>query len=209
MTTEPQTSPPQTKDDGASGKSTSSFGRFFTFAVVGFILTTVLVFYVAGQVTPTAEKTFEITPQAKPLPSGEFQLTIDARNNGFWVPINLSLGKEVQTEEQADILVKRYFLRAPKGAMNLGQTALEEAVVPKEAQWVKDAKYKGQLQNEALANWYQYSSMTHVLKVNKRTNAVKLKSGGVAFFEILSYYCKPEGSGCLTLRYRLQHDDAS
>ena len=76
-------------------------------------------------------------------------------------------------------------------------------MLPTGARWVEDSKYKGQVQNEALADWYTYSGMTHVLKANKKANAIRLKSGGVAYFQILSYYCKPEGSGCLTLRYRL------
>jgi len=209
MTTNPTTQNPETKDLESSDKAASSFPRFFAFALVGFILMTGLVFYMAGRITPSAEKTFEITPLAKPLPTGEFQITIDSRNNDFWVPISLTQGKEVQSEANADILVKRYFIRAPGGALDLGQTPLIDARVPPNAQWVEDSKYKGQLQNEILANWYTYSSMTHVLKVKKMTKAVRLRSSGFAYFEILSYYCKPEGSGCLTLRYRLEQDNAS
>jgi hypothetical protein len=94
-------------------------------------------------------------------------------------------------------------LRAPHGAIDLGRVPLESAHVEPGAAWKDDAQIGGELQNPALRRWYSYSYWTHDLRPLGSTYAVRLAGGGTAYFQIASYYCKPEGAGCLTLRYRL------
>jgi hypothetical protein len=204
MTTEPDSDNAQAERTKTGAGSTASFPRFFLIAGVGFVIATFFVFYLASKIQPTAEKTYEISQGVTALPTGVFQMTIDARNNGFWVPLSLSTGKEVGNKKDADLLLMRYFLRAPSGAIDLGAVPLEQAKLPADPQWVQDEKHKGQTQNKALADWYEYSGMSHVLKATEKTSAIRLRSGGIAYFRILSYYCKPEGSGCVTFRYRLE-----
>ena len=155
MTHEP--GPDNAQGEGAEqgAGSAASFPRFFLFAGVGFVAATFFVFYLAGRIQPSAEKTYEISQGATALPTGVFQITLDARNNGFWVPLSLSTGKEVSDEKDADLLVMRYFLRAPSGALDLGTVPLEQAKLPADPQWIQDEKFKGQVQNKALADWYE------------------------------------------------------
>ena len=84
----------------------------------------------------------------------------------------------------------------PLGALHLGDVPLEAARIPAGAVWVRDQKVSGQLQNPALKGWYSYSYWTHVLRTGGATYAVRLGGGGVAYLQIRSYYCTPEGAGC-------------
>ena len=77
-----------------------------------------------------------------------------------------------------------------------------EARLPENPAWRGDEEVDGELRNPALADWYRYSYWTHRLRSRGRTHAVRMRSGGVAYLRLESYYCKPEGSGCLTFRYR-------
>jgi len=194
-----------TNENKSAGSRVSSFPRFIIFAIVGFSLTTLAVFYLSGRVKPVSEKRFAISKKARVLPDGTFQITIDARTTGHWTGADLGAGREIAASPKADLFVKRHFIRAPAGALDLGDVKLAEAKLPPEPKWAQDARIKGEQQNQALSDWYDYSSMTHVLKAKKRTYAIRLVAGGIAYFRIVSYYCDPEGSACLTLHYRIEH----
>jgi hypothetical protein len=44
---------------------------------------------------------------------------------------------------------------------------------------------------------------THALEPRGHAYAVRRLLGGTAITTTVSYYCQPEGSGCLTIRYAL------
>ena len=44
----------------------------------------------------------------------------------------------------------------------------------------------------------------HTLDLRGEYTFASSHGGGAALLQIESYYCHPEGSGCMTLRYRLQ-----
>src|SRR5206468_11351066 len=117
------------------------------------------------------------------------------------VAFSLHSGRRVEPAA-ADLLVRRYVVQAPHGALDLGAVPLADAQMPAAPQWFADTRLAGELQNPAFAHWYQYSYWTHVLTSRDNTYAIRMADGGAALLRIRSYYCAPEGSGCLTLQYR-------
>lgn len=121
-------------------------------------------------------------------PDGTWQVTLDARDGDAWVPYSLELGRVVPDGAAADLLVRRRELRAPRGAARV-DAPLRDATPPSERPL------------EDFGRWYDYDYLTHLLTPQDATYAVGLAEGA-ALVQIVSYYCLPEGSGCLTLRYR-------
>jgi len=173
-------------------------------AIGGFGITCVVLFLAGSLITPDVEPGFPISQSATPQTDGTFQLTVDTKDRKTWVPISLGAGKVLIGVGDPDIALRRYVAQAPGGAANLGDVALADARVSTNTKWVNDTVVDGEVQNETLSKWYSYSYWTHLLRPKGNTYAVRLKSGGVAYLRFVSYYCEPEGSGCLTIRYRLE-----
>lgn len=136
---------------------------------------------------------------------GSLLVTLATEDKEAWVPFSLELGMVVPDSDLADIYIRRYQFRAPRGALQIGKTPLEEAVLPETPVWKQDKTIDGALINKALEKWYTYDYMSHLLETKNRTYAVKLQSKEkTAFLKVLSYYCQPEGPGCMTINYRIQ-----
>lgn len=142
------------------------------------------------------------TQRATAWPDGTFTATLDARSRATWTAIDLGTGR-VGEGESGDLLAQRHVLRAPHGAIDLGPIGLSEARVPADARWSGDELRAGATGNPALAGWYRYSYWTHLLESRGHSYAIRAADGGVAYLTIEGYYCEPEGSGCVTIRYRL------
>ena len=180
--------------------------RLLLIGGVSFLVGLVVVFVAGVLLAPgvEAEPRFAVSERALPAEAGTFLVTLDARNRDHWVPFSLAAGTLVPTVEEADVAVKRHHLLAPHGAADLGEAAILEARVPEGVDWALDGEVAGALQNPVLSSWYSYSYLTHLLRSRDRTYAVRLRGGGLAYVRIESYYCDPDGSGCMTLRYRLE-----
>jgi hypothetical protein len=176
--------------------------RFIAWALGGFTVACVLLFLLGRMLVPEVEPGFAVA-DAKPIGAGVFQVTIDAQNNKAWIPFSFAEGKPFVGEP--DVLVQRHVFQAPEGALDLGPVTLAEAKLPANADWTSDRAKDGVTQNPALDRWYTYSYWTHLLRPKGHTYAVRRAGGaGVAFFRVVSYYCVPDGSACLTLEYRLE-----
>ncbi|HCP45630.1 MAG TPA: hypothetical protein DIU15_06295 [Deltaproteobacteria bacterium] len=189
----------------APGPSLPQGARTIRLALVAFIVTCALLFVVGSRLKPLRESDpgFPIAERAQAQPDGTFLVTLDVKSRDHWVPFNFAAGRVVPTEQQADILARRSVLRAPKGAKNLGTIELADAQTT-DSGWVYDERVDDALKNTSLSDWYDYSQMTHLLHSKKDTFAVRRgDSSGVVFLQMHSYYCEPDGSACLTLRYRL------
>ena len=190
---------------GAPETPERNLNKFLAYAGGGFLITCVVMFFLGSWLVPAVEPGYPLTDAAKANPDGTFQVTLDVHDRNHWVGLNLSTGKQVKNHANADILMRRYVMQVPGGALNLDKVALADAKLPADPQWVQDEDVDGANQNQAVSQWYDYSYMSHLLKPKGETYAVRLKTGGVAYFQIISYYCEPEGSGCMTIRYRLEN----
>jgi len=181
--------------------------KYIYMAIGGFIVTCVVLFFGASWITPDTEPGYKVNNAAtfEEGSSGVWQITIDVSDRHEWAGINFSQGKRLDEESSADLLGRRYLIRAPGGAVNLGNVSLEDAKVESDAEWKIDKDNNGEIMNPAIGKWYSYSYWTHLLDPHLFTYAVRLADGsGVAYIRIVSYYCVPEGTGCLTLRYRIE-----
>ena len=139
------------------------------------------------------------------LEDGTMQVTVDARHEDNWVPFSLELGRAVPDGAAADVYLRRHYWRTSAGAAEIGGTDLVAARLPDDVEWELDVLDDGLLLNEVLLDWYNYSYWTHLLQSEHEIYAVRLRNDPhrVALLRIESYYCAPEGSGCMTFRYRL------
>jgi len=189
--------------DSTAAQLGTSSNKIVLVAGLTFALTCVAFFYASSWLTPEVQDGYPVTNKAKVNSDGTFEITIDTSNRNKWIPLNLGAGRITAGQETPDLTFRRYVAQVPLGAMDLGPVTLEEAALDGNPEWVKDEFVDGELQNEAISKWYSYSYWTHLLTPKQHTYAVKLKNGQVAFLNFVSYYCVPEGSGCLTIRYKL------
>lgn len=169
-----------------------------------FALTFGGLFFVASYIMPEVEPGFPATEKVEVQPDGTFQITIGVRDRDKWVGLDMGAGTVVPEGTPADVRFRRYVVRVPGGAAALGETPLNFEEPPQSVEWKFDVNVDGGLQNPAVARWYEYGLQSHLLTTKGETYLIQRSTGkGKAAFQIVSYYCEPEGSGCLTIRYRL------
>ncbi len=180
--------------------------RLIYLGLATFLVACVVLLFIASRWQPESIKVpgFAVAPRATPLAAGVFQVTLDTADKQQWVGFNLGAGQtDIAAGLPADLYARRYVLRAPLGAADLGVVPLETASLPPGTPMLADEVVGGSPQSPVLTGWYEYSYWTHLLRSKGRTYAVKLNGGGTAVVQVVSYNCAPEGTGCLTLRYRL------
>ena len=139
------------------------------------------------------------------LDDGSTQVTVDARHEDDWVAFSFELGQVVPDGAAADVRLRRHYWRTSAGAVEIGGTDIAAARLPADVVWAEDVLDDGLLLNEVLLRWYDYSYWTHLLESKHLIYGIRLrnKPNQVALVRIESYYCAPEGSGCMTFRYRI------
>ena len=174
--------------------------------IAGFVVACIVLFLVGSRSQPAGETEprFAIREQAEEITEGVYRITLDVRTADRWVALDFSQARAHDGEP--DIYVQRSMFRVPKGAVDLGPVTLAQAKLPAavdDMEWQGDRQIDGKLQNPAVGRWYSYSYWTHLLKSKRHTYAVRRSGDSVAFFRVVSYYCVPDSSGCMTLEYRL------
>ena len=173
--------------------------------MVAFVVTSIGFILAWPYLTPDMESGFPLTERAQAQPDGTFRMTMNVTDRDLWIPLDMGQGALVDFGDSPDIIARRYILRVPGGAKDLGLVSLADADASNGDPWVEDAVVDGDWMNSATKRWYEYSMSNHLLTTKRHTYAIKRSSGGLAYFQVESYYCQPPGSGCMTLRYRLAH----
>ena len=151
---------------------------------------------------------------------GPVVYTVDARSKEMWMYFDFSRGSVVPVDnpqtEDWDLSIRRHVIRTNGGATNPnGQTALLAiegpdfsvvTSVPDEAKFVSDVRDKRRLYpyNPVVDKWYNYSYTTNVLLPKPMVYLVRTRDGKYAKMRIVSYYCKGNLSGCVTIEYVYQ-----
>ena len=191
---------PEAAPEGPSAESK----HLLAWTLSVFAVTFVGLYFAASFLTPEVEPGFAATEEVEALADGTFRITLGVQDRDKWVGLDLGTGKVVGDAQAADLRFRRYVPRVPGGAAALGKVPVASAALPDHVQWEHDVNIDGGLQNPAVARWYEYGGQTHLLSTTGETYALRRTTGqGHALFEIASYYCAPEGSGCMTVRYRL------
>ncbi len=153
---------------------------------------------------------------------GPVVYTIDARSKEMWMYFDFSRGSVVPVDnpktEDWDLSIRRHVIRtnggvtSPNGQSAIAQIEDQEfsAVtrVPKAAAFVSDVRQKKRLHpyNPVVDRWYKYSYTTNVLLPKPVVYLVRTQDGKYAKMRIVSYYCKGNISGCMTIEYVYQGD---
>jgi hypothetical protein len=148
--------------------------------------------------------------------------TVDARSKEMWMYFDFSRGSVVPVDnpqtEDWDLSIRRHVIRTNGGATNPnGQAALlamegqdfnAVTSVPEKSEFVSDVRDKKRLYpyNPVVDKWYNYSYTTNVLLPKPMVYLVRTHDGKYAKMRIVSYYCKGNISGCMTIEYVYQGD---
>ncbi len=175
--------------------------------------------FIGGQLQPKPEGFVPTTAEGAVFgDAGPVQYTIDARDRSEWVFFDFARGSVVESNFAAydwQLAFRRTKLltnsgvtnpAGPAGVVNLGETALEEAVPPARLDFAVDelgGDDNDTVQNPAIKKWYWYNFIRHV--VIARPDVYLIRTGGDrdALVRFDSYYCDDESPGCVTFHYRL------
>ncbi len=153
---------------------------------------------------------------------GPVVYTIDARSKEMWMYFDFSRGSVVIVDDPKtgdwDLSIRRHVIRTNGGATGPnGQVAIsalegqefsDVTRVPDEAEFISDVRAKKRLHpyNPVVDKWYKYSYTTNVLLPKPIVYLVRTQDGKYAKMRIVSYYCKGNLSGCMTIEYVYQGD---
>jgi hypothetical protein len=148
---------------------------------------------------------YPIKPKAEQQPDGAMLVTLNTSDKVEWIPFSFDLGQRVPDGAAADVLIRRHYWRAPGGAVSLGKQPLMSATVPEDVEYEADGLSDGFPVSPVLLRWYNYSYWTHLLESKHEIYAIRLRGDKerTVLVRLESYYCAPEGSGCMTFRYRM------
>lgn len=171
--------------------------------IVGGLICLAIGYKVGGPVID--EVGYPLKPRAELQDDGAMLVTLNTSDQDVWVPFSFELGQAVPEGAASDVLIRRHYWQAPAGAASLDAQPLMTADVPDEIDWTADGLTDGFGVNPVLLKWYNYSYWTHLLESKHEIYAIRLRGDAdrAALVRLESYYCAPEGSGCMTFRYRL------
>lgn len=153
---------------------------------------------------------------------GPVVYTIDSRSKEMWMYFDFSRGSVVHVDNPKtgdwDLSIRRHVIRTNGGATSPNGQAAIFAIedqdfsavtrVPDGAEFVSDVRAKKRLHpyNPVVDRWYKYSYTTNVLLPKPIVYLVRTQQGKYAKMRIVSYYCKGNLSGCMTIEYVYQGD---
>jgi hypothetical protein len=141
---------------------------------------------------------------------GPVLYTVDATTPDAWRHFSFRLGSVVEGATGWDLAFRRYAIIAGPGAgiLDLGETRFDQVrTVP--AGGYQPNEGAAEPRNPAIAAWYRYGFLSHVLSPKPRVWAVRTADGRYAKLELVSYYCPGAQPGCLTFRYVYQGDGST
>ncbi|NIP78149.1 MAG: hypothetical protein GWM90_02655, partial [Gemmatimonadetes bacterium] len=144
---------------------------------------------------------------------GPVRLTLDAGHPDRWVYFDFSRGATVEEPRPGgwDLAFRRFHVTTNGGpgfagrgaAIDLGDVPLDAVGVLPDSGWtVAD----GDSVNAALARWYDYGFVSHLLTPRARTYGIRTADGRFAAIRFLSYYCPGPTPGCVTFEYVYRGD---
>ncbi len=168
-------------------------------AVVAYLLASGLVRRTAPAFEPTPVGR---RPAADTLPV-DVTVTLDARDPVRWRFLDLETGSVLDPPDTAgwDLAARRFHIIAADGIADLGTTATD-AVPEAPLAAYRPNDTGGDSVNPAIARWYDYDFLSHLLEPKANTYAVRTREGGHAVFTIVGYYCPKLSAGCITVNYR-------
>jgi len=166
---------------------------------------------------PAGRPPTALVPGAEPPKLRDRTITIDARSDARWVPLDLSTGGEVAAADERawDLAFRRFQVivnGGPGFAGEAGVLALpgvsfsEVHEAPLTGYGASQVSAGGDTTTVLLEDWYDYSFFSHLLTPTPTVFVLRTADGRYAKFEFLDYYCPGADPGCVTVRYAYQGD---
>jgi hypothetical protein len=167
-----------------------------------------IVYLVAGSLTRRSAPVFAVSPRPHTRAASWQRvgdtITVDATDGEHWQYLSLTRGQLLTLPDTAgwELAVERYRVITPAaGAIaDIGPSTFEGARPGGNASFVATT-FGTQPENMAIAHWYRYNLLTHLLEPNGHVFIVRAPSGVLWKLAIVSYYCPRLVAGCLTLQY--------
>lgn len=164
----------------------------------------------AGLVRPKVAEFVPTPPGIRPLnPLGPDTVTVDARSETHWQFFSVARGLLTPPDTAGwDLGFRRFHVITWGPAADAGPAGPAKARaraggpapdVPPER--FAATVFARDTTNPALAHWYRYNLLTHLLRPNGHVYLIETRSGGRIALEFLSYYCPGAKPGCLTFRW--------
>lgn len=183
--------------------------RATTVLVIGFTLFfAALVYLVASSLSGRSAPEFDPTPpgggraRLAGAASAADTITIDARDSRTWHFISLTAHAVLVPPDTAawDLAVRRHRIIGSGLIADLGAAVFESVTHAPRTGYVAN-KAGRDTTNAAIARWYRYSMLSHLLEPNGHLYAVRTSDGADFKVQVLSYYCTGLEAGCLTVRF--------
>lgn len=143
-------------------------------------------------------------------PLGPDTATVDARSETEWRFFSVTRGPLAPPDTAGwDLAFRRFHVvtwgpAADAGPAGPGETTLAAGGfapnVPRER--FAATVFARDTANPALAHWYRYNVLTHLLRPNGHVYLVETRAAGRIALEFLSYYCPGAKPGCVTFRWQ-------
>lgn len=163
-------------------------------------------YLVASSLSGRSAPEFDPTPPGRARLGGASRdvdtLTIDARDASTWHFVTLTAHALLTPPDTTgwDLAVRRHRIIGSGLIADLGAIAFDSVTRAPRTGHV--ANHAGRdTSNPAIARWYRYSMLSHLLEPNGHLFAVRTTDGRDFKIEVLSYYCRGLEAGCLTIRY--------
>ncbi len=167
--------------------------------LIGFLVASAL----ASREVPAFDPAPRVTRQSgDPGAPRTDTVTVDARDGKAWQFFDIDRGVLLTIPDTAgwDVAFRRFHIIAARGVLDLNRTDFESlSAVPTVG--YQTNVYRSDTLNPAIARWYSYSLLTHLLKSRGLVYAIRTSEDRYAKLQILSYYCTGVRAGCLTFRY--------
>jgi hypothetical protein len=190
------------------GRQVSGFAAPLPLLVLFAAFLVAIVYLVAGSLTRRSAPAFPVSPFAHARAANWQQvgdtITVDATDGERWQYLSLTRGQLLTPPDTAgwELAVQRYRVITPAaGAIaDIGASTFERARPAANTGFVVTT-FGSQPENTAIAHWYRYNLLTHLLEPNGHVFIVRAPAGALWRLAIVSYYCPGLVAGCLTLRY--------
>lgn len=131
-------------------------------------------------------------------------VTIDARDESRWQFFSFARGPLAPPDTSGwDLAFRRFHALVAGGVADLGEVPFERVDAAPDSGYVATVLGRDSL-NPAVARWYRYSMVSHLLEPKPRTYVVRTRDGRYAKLEFLGYYCPGPSAGCVTFVYAYQ-----
>jgi hypothetical protein len=170
----------------------------------------VIAYLVASSLTRRTAPTFAATTEERgALARGAVDtLTVDASDPERWRYLDLDRGAVTSAADSGrwHLAVRRFHVVAAGQAANLGSMPFERVTGAPDSGYVATT-FGADTTNAAMARWYRYGMLTHLLESRGDVYVVKGTDERALKLEILSYYCPGMKPGCMTVRYAWLEED--